>query len=152
MKKILIISIIALSTTKLYSQGTTQEEYNYITKGYKAQIEGGLDMKKGYSFIDMGKWSLLTGSEKRNCEFKGLLRDGEKKPCAVMMVFKRTDISEGTTGYICIPSIDAEEAIWQQTLNFLNENFTDELTSSNANSMKTIIWTLMKFSSMEVSK
>ena len=27
---------------------TTEEEYNYMTKGYQMQMSGGLDMKKGY--------------------------------------------------------------------------------------------------------
>lgn len=28
---------------------TTEEEYNYMTKGYQIQMSGGLDMKKGYT-------------------------------------------------------------------------------------------------------
>ena len=28
---------------------TTEEEYNYITKGYQIQLSSGLDMKKGYA-------------------------------------------------------------------------------------------------------
>ena len=33
---------------------TSEEEYNYLTKGYKVQIESGLDMKKGYALHNMG--------------------------------------------------------------------------------------------------
>jgi hypothetical protein len=32
----------------IYATPTTLEEYNYLTKGYKIQVESGLDMKKGY--------------------------------------------------------------------------------------------------------
>lgn len=49
MKKIKIFSTffgLVVFFTNLYFQ-TTQEEYNYITKGYKIQLESGLDMKKG---------------------------------------------------------------------------------------------------------
>ena len=32
-----------------YSSRTTEEEYNYMSKGYQVQIANGLDMKKGYN-------------------------------------------------------------------------------------------------------
>jgi len=49
----LLLSIALFASFNIYGQsiktlGTTLEEYNYITKGYKVQIESGLDMKKGY--------------------------------------------------------------------------------------------------------
>ena len=43
-----------LDSTLVRSAPTTMEEYNYMTKGYKIQVESGLDMKKGYYFEDMG--------------------------------------------------------------------------------------------------
>jgi len=125
---------------------TTQEEYNYITKGYKVQVESGLDMKKGYTLVDLGNWGLNAGSEVRNCTFKALVRDGQKKPCAIMMIYKRTDISNGATYYVCIPSPDASSEIWQQTLDFINANFKDQNTM-----MQTVIWSLMKLSSQEAA-
>jgi len=33
---------------------TSVEEYNFLIKGYKIQVESGLDMKKGYYFEDVG--------------------------------------------------------------------------------------------------
>jgi hypothetical protein len=134
------------STNLLFGQ-TTQEEFNYITKGYKIQVESGLDMKKGYSLTDLGDWGLINGSENRTCEFKGLVKQGQIKPCAIMMIYKRTDIANGANFYICIPSADASQEIWQQTLDFINANFKDNNTM-----MQTVIWALMKFSSQEVSK
>jgi len=134
------------STNLLFGQ-TTQEEYNYITKGYKVQVESGLDMKKGYSLTDLGDWGLKNGSENRKCEFKGLVKQGQTKPCAIMMIYKRTDITNGANYYICIPSADASPEIWQQTLDFINANFKDNNTM-----VQTVIWALMKFSSQEVAK
>lgn len=150
MKKITyLFSTIILAiifTTQSYSQ-TTQEEYNYITKGYKVQVESGLDMKKGYELVDLGNSGLDAGSEHRECIFKGLVRTGQNKPCAIMMVYHRTDISNGVTWYVCIPSANSSEEIWQQTLNFINENFKD-----NNIMMQTIVWSLMKLSSQEAGK
>jgi len=138
---LLVLSVVSFGQT-------TQEEYNYITKGYKVQIESGLDMKKGYSLKDLGDWGLTFGAEKRNVEFKGLYRTNETKPCAIMMIYKRTDISNGATYYICIPHPKSEESIWNSTLEFINTN-TDE---KNISMSKTIIWALMKFASQEVTQ
>lgn len=140
-----LISII-FNASQSFCQ-TTQEEYNYITKGYKVQVESGLDMKKGYSLKDLGDWGLTFGVEKRRCEFKALIREGQTTPCAIMMVYKRTDITTGANYYICIPSIDAPDDIWQQTLTFINTTF-----KGNDAMLQTTIWALMKFSSQEASK
>lgn len=142
MKKLLSILILSFFVKFSFAQGTTQEEYNYITKGYKVQIESGLDMKKGYSLTDMGSWSLTSGNEKRVCEFKGLIRGNETSPSAVMMIYKRTDIPNGAVYYICIPSYDASSEIWKQTLDFINSTFKD-----NNHMTLTVMWALMKFGS-----
>ena len=46
MKITLIVSLIIIATN-IHCQ-TTQEEYNFITKGYRFTIEHGLDMKNNY--------------------------------------------------------------------------------------------------------
>ena len=83
--KNIIIAILLMAALPLCAQ-TTQEEYNYLTKGYKTQIESGLDMKKGYKFIDYGVYEIKEGNQTRQCEFKGLIKDGQTKPCAVLMI------------------------------------------------------------------
>ena len=141
-----LLFVMLFSAFNLIGQ-TTQEEYNYITKGYKTQVESGLDMKKGYNLINLGSSSLSIGNEKRVTEFKGLVKDGQTKPCAIMMIYKRTDISNGAVYYICIPSTDASKDIWQQTLDFISSNIKDNNAMSQV-----IIWGLMKFGSQEASK
>lgn len=79
-----LVFTILISITSSFAQ-TTQEEYNYITKGYKVQLESGLDMKKGYSFKDLGNSTVTSGYEKRTTEFKALLKEGQSKPVAIMM-------------------------------------------------------------------
>ncbi|MCA1967230.1 MAG: hypothetical protein LDL23_11350 [Flavobacterium sp.] len=140
----LVITIL-FSITSSFGQ-TTQEEYNYITKGYKVQLESGLDMKKGYSFKDMGNSTVTSGSEKRTTEFKALLKEGQSKPAAIMMIYKRTDIANGAVIYVCIPSPDAPKEIWQQTMDFISTNF-----KNNDVMLQTVIWGLMKFGSKEAS-
>jgi len=141
----LIITIL-FSITSSFGQ-TTQEEYNYITKGYKVQLESGLDMKKGYSFADLGNSAVTSGTEKRTTEFKALLKEGQSKPVAIMMIYRRTDISNGAVMYVCIPSQDSPKEIWSQTMDFISANF-----KNNDIMLQTVIWGLMKFGSKEASK
>jgi hypothetical protein len=81
---------------------TTIEEYNYATKGYKVQIESGLDMKKGYVFEDMGSVNYSNYS----FELKGLIRETKKELAGILVVTK-SNIS-GKTYYVCIPVNNAE--------------------------------------------
>lgn len=110
MKKLVIvlISIISINT---YAQ-TTETEYNYLTKGYKIQLESGLDMKKGYYFKDIEEWGLDYSSFQRNVEFKQLFRENENIPCATLMIFKRTDTKY--VDYICIPHYDSSSELWER--------------------------------------
>lgn len=139
--------ITLLFSSLTASAQTTQEEYNYITKGYKVQIESGLDMKKGYTLVDLGNWGLDHNPEHRECTFKGLVRQGQTKPCAVLMIYKRTDVANGATFYVCIPSAGSSEDVWNQTLGFINTE-----CANNDRLENTIIWALMHFSSQEISK
>ncbi len=147
MKKIILSSIIIICFFITGKAQTTEEEYNYVTKGYKVQMESGLDMKKGYSLVDLGKWGMSHNPENRECTFKALMREGQSKPCAIMMIYRRTDISTGTTWYICIPTSDASASIWQKTLDFINTNF-----KQNDRMLDSIIWALMHFSAQEAAK
>jgi hypothetical protein len=138
-----LLIVLVIGTVRVAGQ-TTQEEYNFITKGYKVQLDSGLDMKKGYLFTDYGKYSLSFGSEQRECEFKGLTRQGQTKHCAIMMIYRRTDIPNGQVFFICIPSADAPDEIWKQTLKVIN---TDLAGTKNLPLMQTVIWALMRFGS-----
>lgn len=145
--KVLILIFFSFFFLNLLIAHTTQEEFNYITKSYKIKLESGLDMKKGYNLIDLGNCGINHGLEKRNYTFKDLVRNGQTKPCALLLIYKRQDILNGSENHICIPSYDASEDIWNQTLKFIYENFKDNILFNN-----TIIWVLMKLSSQEISK
>ena len=94
---------------------TTMEEYNYVTKGYKIQLESGLDMKKGYELAHLGKKEISI----RNAELKVLYRLNEaektKEVAAYMIIYKKKGAN---TEYICIPhpesSTEIKELYWKQ--------------------------------------
>ena len=132
-------------STKAYSQATTQEEYNYVTNGIKFQIQNGLDPKSGYKFVNKGSSALSFGSEKRECKFIALVRDGDIHPCAILAYFKRIDNS--TEHFICIPSVAASQEIWDECLKNVSEIF-----ANNSNALETMVWALMKLSAQEMAR
>jgi hypothetical protein len=91
---VLLVFISCIS----YSQvSTTQEEYNYLTKGYKIQITSGLDMKSGYEFETF----LIQKADSYEFEFKHLIKTKENSKVAIFVIAK-SKVS-GSTYYYCIP-------------------------------------------------
>ncbi|HLG03975.1 MAG TPA: hypothetical protein VI731_10305 [Bacteroidia bacterium] len=127
--------------------GTTEEEYNYLTKGYKVQLESGLDMKKGYTMKEYITSSLNHSDGQRDAQFKGLIRDGQTAPCAILLIYKQPAAGGTISHYICIPNSSASQDVWKRTLTYINDNFYD-----NPKAMQMISWGLMKFSSMQVTQ
>jgi hypothetical protein len=119
---ILVGALLLLGTLQCLSQ-TTMEEYNYVTKGYKVQIESGLDMKQGYKFEDVTESTLVTGdSSYKKTEFKALFRRDESAPCAILCIF--SDVLKNNlqnTDYICIPHLDSPKDIWALTYKKISE-------------------------------
>ena len=122
MKKSFFISAIILTvvllTTKLNAQ-TTTEEYNYVVKGYQVQLESGLDMKKGYEFIDLvnprtgNSPFFITTTNERTATLKKLVKstETEKKTVAYLVVYNKSGSSKE---YICIPHPNSEKEILQK--------------------------------------
>lgn len=116
MKRKLIISTILIclifGTGVLFGQ-TSQEEYNYVTKGYKAQVDNGLDMKKGYELKDIDE----KATQERKVSLKVLyrLKETKKEIAAYMIIYtKKGNSSE----YICVPHPKSDQSIldsyWKQ--------------------------------------
>lgn len=140
LKIFFIASALLLSfIIKSYAQ-TTQAEYNYITKGYKVELEGGLDPKKGYYFKDLNEAEITQGTTIRNCSFKALFREGEKKPCAILCIYKRID--NNYVDFLCIPSLSSAKDIWNQAFQKYS-TYTDNSGGSLA-----LIWGMAKLSSL----
>ncbi len=144
MKVALFLVSIAFALIVLSSEGhaqTTLEEYNYVTKGYKVQIESGLDMKKGYKFEDIHTISIKysdggTDRGSRDTEFKALYRDGQLKPAAILCIYTRTET--GLKDYICIPQFTSSRELWDMTLS--------KISSIEAESGPALMWSLAKLS------
>ena len=127
-KIISVLAIMLFAGSFIIHSQTTKEEYNYLSQGYRMQLERGLDMKKGYKLEDYDTWGMDYGTFKRQVIFKGLFREGENKPCAILMILKRTnsDYEE----YICIPHYESTEEMWDQAYKDF-KNATDQWPQSS---------------------
>jgi hypothetical protein len=120
------LTLFAALSVLIASRGlsqTTLEEYNYLTKGYKVQIESGLDMKSGYSFENVTESKVMSGdSSYVKTEFKGLIRKGEKKPCAILCIYSEVDANQiQKTDYICIPHTESTKEVWAMAFKKISE-------------------------------
>lgn len=150
--KILIVTtlfILSAGLTQLHAQTTTQEEYDYVTLGYKMQLEGGLDMKQGYVLKEIGEWAATFSDGTRGFRFIGLYRGTDTKPCAIMAIYGKKDNSATRYAeYYCIPTMEATD-LWEKTRTQLNAN----LTKDNANEVLAgMVWALMKLSSQQMAQ
>ena len=107
MKKcIAFFTLLLLFNFSLKSQ-TSIEEYNYVIKGYKAQvIDQGGDLKKNYELENIDK---LTVSG-RTVELRKLLKvDGKQKIIVAYMLIYQKDLLPKE--YICVPQPNSEEEV-----------------------------------------
>ncbi|MEL6868103.1 MAG: hypothetical protein AAFP19_27015 [Bacteroidota bacterium] len=83
-------------------QGTTLEEYRYLTKGYAYQKEMGLDAtKEGYTIRSLFK-------HENGIQFLGLYAIQVLQPQAILAVIKDSNQKER---YLCMPNNEAAESI-----------------------------------------
>jgi hypothetical protein len=125
-KRLLFLLVVGLMALAAKSQ-TTEEEYNYLTKGYQIQLESGLDMKKGYTMKDLTEYvvNFQSGNYKK-VTFKYLYKDEAKKNVAVLAIFSFYKKEENKTlsKYICIPLSNTDTLLMDRAFNQIKE-FTD---------------------------
>lgn len=100
---ILLLITFICSTT---SGQTTQEEYNFITKGYRFTIEYGLDMKQGYTMKPIKSYK---PSPSFSGDILGLFRANNDLAGYLVIVEDGTFKKD-----ICIPTESSSDEIWKQ--------------------------------------
>ncbi len=93
---------------------TTAEEYNFVTKGFRIQTEGGLDAKKGYHFNEL--FEKQFGNY--NFTAKTLVRE-QKTEIAAILIIINSKISQKDY-YVCIPYDNPEllQRYWTELSNW----------------------------------
>lgn len=126
MKKILLLLIVLFVSTYSFSH-TTEEEYSYVTKGLKIQIDGGLDMKKGYEL----KTVKVLNSNLKRAELGQLIRTSDKSIACYWLKF-----TNFKTYYFCLPNPDS-------TTDLINKCNSDLIKGMNAHSMSMVVITML---------
>ena len=81
------------------------EEYIYVIKGYKNNLELGQDIKRGYEIIDVDEASI----GERKVTLKKLVKTSpQRKTVAYIVTYKK---GQGNTEYICIPHPNSDTKI-----------------------------------------
>jgi len=90
-----------LSKYKLSAYTVSEEEYNYLTKGYLTQIDQGLDMKQGYFIATQYK----IDDSNYNYEFRYLFKKLPNNSFAFIgYIIKARSVNWGNTYWFCIPN------------------------------------------------
>ncbi len=112
MKRLFLFIAIACFASFAKAQGTTQEEYNYVSKGYKIQVESGLDMKKGYKIVE-------TERMLDDVQVKFLFRESDQTLAATIIVWHAKFFNKDY--YVCLPNSKASKELWQSFYISMNE-------------------------------
>ncbi len=118
-RKIAMIAAIAFCGYT-YAQSTTTQEYLYMTKGLKTQLESGLDVKNGYELkgirdVEQGNYIFL---------FQALIRkEGKDKAAGIVVIAKNKLTSE--LYFKAIPIVNEDEnekEVFKAYTKLLSEN------------------------------
>ncbi len=113
--KTCFLSLLAFFTISTYAQ-TTNAEYNYITVGYRAQLENGLPNKDGYDFKLINNYGYKNLGKEYNLIFKKLVRTVGNKTAAIMIEYEYIDLQgDKSIAYYCIPHTKSAKAVWEKT-------------------------------------
>ncbi len=110
MKKLFLL-LFVLSSSIAFSQATSDDEYNYLTKGYSVQITSGLDMKQGYTMVDKGNVPLDLGAG-QSVNVKYLYRTSGNVYAGALLIFH----GKGADKYFCVPNQASGPGVWNKTL------------------------------------
>lgn len=104
MNKLITLTLLFLPLLITAQEGTTLEEYRFLTKGYPYQISMGLDIeKKGYELKE-----LVTH---KDAQLIGFYKNGQSNLKAMLMIVQTNEAIDPT--YICIPNKKADKRVSQ---------------------------------------
>ncbi len=125
MKKLLLAFLFV--SFGVFAQGTTQKEFNYLSKGYKDDLEMGKDIIQGYSIELLSSNVTITiennKNVKRETSIYKFTRVESEKIAAFLIIDKRFD--NGAITYICLPNASSDQNIWTQSRDMFFEKSKD---------------------------
>lgn len=115
-----------------------------MLNGYEDKVNKGQDMKKGYTLSLMERTSLKVNGVERVIEFQGMVREGQKFPCGIIVTSTRLD--NNVKAFWCLPSNDAPQRMWDQALAEMPKRF------DNQDVIGTVTYALMRLASKEAMR
>ena len=102
MKQLLLFLALFTGFSIFAQEGTSLEEYRYLSKGYVYQLEMGLDaQKEGYLVKDLYEAS-------NGADLVGLYQIGNAEPRALLVIL---DNGKDKATYVCLPNGDANQRV-----------------------------------------
>ena len=120
MKKFITACALLIATISIATAQTSMTEYNYLTKGYKLDLETGRDLKNGYKLVPLTKKfsqpvnSGVLSTVREVSVFK-FIDISKGKTIALLLIQKRIDTDH--TSYICVPSTKSVDAVRNKASN-----------------------------------
>ena len=112
MKGLLLVALATFSILSSLQAQTTQEEYNYVTKGWKNHLEDGSDVKQGYSmkYVKEVKVTSADGQRRKATLWEFIKRKeiGVDITVAFMIIYQK---NEDASDYICVPHPKSDATI-----------------------------------------
>ena len=143
MNKLLLLTFALLFNFVTVLGQTTEEEYNYLTKGYQLDKETGRDIKSGYEIeeIHKGSSSINVGGKTiyRRTKVYRFIKIDESRTVALLFEFKRADTNYSR--FVCLPSADSDQAILSKSQ---SDFFDDESIDGNNAQYVQYLWATMK--------
>jgi hypothetical protein len=112
MKK-LFFALFIMAASFSYAQ-TTQDEYNYMAKGWLSMQQQGMGMKSGYATADKGKYVLEYGGYNLEVSVLNLTRTADNSSAGYIVMVH--DTKKNNTQYFAVPTKNTDQSIWNQTL------------------------------------
>lgn len=107
MKKALLFALLLVACFYVKAQNTTQEELNYMSKGFARMITEGLDLKKGYYLSDTMRFAVYD--DKYRFTFYNFRRTADKSLAGTICI--AVSNVWGKTYYLGIPAAKKDLSI-----------------------------------------
>lgn len=136
MKKIILLSMLFVCIGT-FAQGTTQKEYNYLSKGYVDDLAMGKDIIQGYKMEDVNLGMASTTTKEQNVsvyrisKLYKLVRIETGKIAGFLLEEYVKGVGEKT--YTCIPNAVSDgQMLLQARSNFNSKRYVFRCANYNA--------------------
>lgn len=110
MKNLLLILFMVIISTVTAQEGTTQEEYNYVTKGYLVTIQQGLDIKSGYTVKNASNQIKIDANSTDYIQAKYFIKTNDTKrkfACLTILYHQNNTLTKA----FCLPHFKSAQEI-----------------------------------------